>query len=126
MHAPRIRGIEVTELFDSPASHGFDVEPQRTNRRYIGRLAAARAGSPSTQCSAKRISNSPPKARNSSRVVEIVSLAGRSASGSALVDIDVRVLLCRTSPSHCGRGRSGVSRVVYMASSEKACSNGGK
>jgi hypothetical protein len=31
-----------------------------------------------------------------------------------LVDIDVRVLLCKTSPSHCGSGRSGVSRVVYM------------
>ena len=114
MKAVHIRGIEVTELFDSPASHGFDVAPHRGARRYIGRLAGARAGSPSTRCSAKRISNSPPRTRNSNRVVEMVSLAGRSASASALVDIDVRVLLCRTSPSHCGRGRSGVSRVVYM------------
>ena len=106
MKAVHIRGIEVTELFDSPASHGFDVEPHRGTRRYFCRLVAARAGNPSTRCSAKRISNSPPRARNSSRVVEMVSLAGRSASASALVDIDVRVLLCRTSPSNCEIGRA--------------------
>ena len=120
MTTVHIKGIEVTELFDSPASHGFDVAPHLGSRRYIGRFAAGRAGRPSTRCSAKRISSSPPRTRNSSRVVEMVSLAGRSGCGSTFVDIDVRVLLCRTSPSRCGSGRSGVSRVVYMVGGKHA------
>jgi hypothetical protein len=119
MSAPYVKGIEVTELFDNPTNHGFDA-PVRARRRSSGRFAGGRAGNRSTLCSAKRTSSSPLRTRNSSRVVEIVSLAGRFMSASALVDIDVRVLLCKTSPSRCGSGRSGVARSVYIVGGKDA------
>jgi hypothetical protein len=124
MAASRIKGIEVTEFFDSPANHGFVAAVRRD--RYAGRFAAVRAGKPSTRCSAKRISSSPFSARNSRRVVTIVSLAGRLTSAFALVDIDVRVLLCKTSPSRCGRGISGSGRSVYMVSRDGHHINAGE
>ena len=118
------RGVRVEELGAYSASgraplhslegHGQAGTRNQARPRYCGRFAAGRTGSRSARCSAKRISSSPSTARISSLVVEIESRAGRLASGSALVDMDVRVLLCKTSPVACGSGRSGSGSSVCM------------